>query len=149
MRRYRLTFNIEIMKLLYLLAAVVTAMIASSCNHLTPEAKEIIGDYYIDEISDDEPLLELKDDGTSVVRAIRPQVLTVSVPGEWNVERDSLIIVNDLSQLKAEGDTSIMGTVARRMAHKLIHHDDYSIVIEKKGIPYEYRRHRQAATDEE
>ncbi|WP_302994497.1 hypothetical protein, partial [uncultured Muribaculum sp.] len=67
----------------------MSALLLSSCSGLSPEAREIVGVYYNNELSDDTPVLELNDDGTSVMRAIKPDVLTIEVPGTWNVVNDS------------------------------------------------------------
>ncbi|MCM1517196.1 MAG: hypothetical protein NC117_00945 [Pseudoflavonifractor sp.] len=128
------------MKPYHLLPVIAVAVAAASCSPLSPEAREIVGRYYIDEVSDDTPLLELNDDGTSVMRAIRADVLTVTVPGTWNVENDSLIIVNDIASLKAIGDTSIMGYVAPRSAHHIIERTPVSITLDINGLPYQYHR---------
>lgn len=129
------------MNTLRLLPVVAVAAIAAACSPLSPEAREIVGKYYINEVSDDTPLLELNSDGTSVMRAIRTDVLTVTVPGTWNVTGDSLIIDNDTDAIKAIGDTSIMGNIARRSAHRIIERTPTSITLDINGLNYQYHRH--------
>ena len=129
------------MNTLRLLPVAAVAAIAAACSSLSPEAREIVGKYYINEVSDDTPLLELNADGTSVMRAIRTDVLTVTVPGTWNVNGDSLVIVNDMDAIKAIGDTSIMGHIAPRSAHRIVERTPTSITLDINGLSYQYHRH--------
>lgn len=127
-------------KLLTIIRATTAAVILSSCNPLTDEAKEITGNYYLDEVSDDLPLMELNDDGTCLVRAIRPEVLTFSVEGTWNVLDDSLKISLDPSTLKWTGDSTLIGDIPVSLDKKLIRHSNISIEVENDGISYIYQR---------
>lgn len=54
---------------------MMTWLLATSCGDLSSEAKQIVGNYIIPEISQTEPVMELKRDATCVVRAIKPGVL--------------------------------------------------------------------------
>ncbi|MBR4722672.1 MAG: hypothetical protein IK053_06435 [Muribaculaceae bacterium] len=79
-------------------ATAFLSVFGYSCNHLTDEAKEIVGDYYINEISDRTPLMELNGNGKAIYRTIKPEVLTISAEAEWNVVGDSLTF--DIDQKK-------------------------------------------------
>lgn len=129
------------MNTLRLLPVAAVSAIVAACSPLSPEAREIVGKYYINEVSDDTPLVELNSDGTSVMRAIRTDVLTVIVPGTWDVTGDSLVIVNDMNAIKAIGDTSIMGSIAPRSAHRIIERTPTSITLDINGLSYQYHRH--------
>mgnify|MGYP006992796481 FL=1 len=129
------------MNTLRLLPVAAVSAIVAACSPLSPAAREIVGKYYINEVSDDTPLLELNSDGTSVMRAIRTDVLTVIVPGTWDVTGDSLVIVNDMNAIKAIGDTSIMGSIAPRSAHRIIERTPTSITLDINGLSYQYHRH--------
>jgi len=111
-----------------------------SCGNLSPEAKKIKGNYYNVQISAELPVFELNGDGTCIVRNIHPDVLTMEVAGTWNVENDSLIILNDLTSIKAKGDTSIMGDVVPRLTRKVVSSDGSVLILEKDGIEYLYNR---------
>ena len=123
-----------------LLTIVATLILFSSCSKLSGEAKQIVGTYYNTHISKDIPVFELRKDGTCTVRNIHPDVLILEVSGTWNVENDSLIIVNDLSTIKADGDTSIIGDVAPKIFRKVVAHDGNSLVLNRDGIEYVYNR---------
>ena len=57
-------------------------MLLSACGGLSStKEKQIVGLYYNPAVSDREPVFELNSDGSSVMRAIRPDVLTLSVKG--------------------------------------------------------------------
>lgn len=120
--------------------AAVAAL--TGCNPLSDEAKEITGNYYIYEISDDQPLMELRPDATCTVRAIRPEVLTYSVEGKWNVRNDSLVILLDSATLKWDGDSSLIGEIPARLDKKLISHTDFALELETDGINYIYSRRK-------
>lgn len=129
------------MKRRLLVAAAAMGLLAA-CG-LSSREKEMVGNYFISEISDIEPLYELRGDGSSVMRAIRPEVLTCWVEGRWHVKGDSLIIENDLSTVGFEGDRSLMGEVAPRAAYRISDYDGVSLTLRKDGIDYVY--HRRAA----
>lgn len=114
----------------------------SGCG-LSSREKEMVGNYFISEISDIEPLYELHPDGSSVMRAIRPGVLTCWVEGRWHVDGDSLILENDLQTVGAEGDRSLMGEVAPRSAYHISDYNGVTLTLRKDGIDYVY--HRRAA----
>ncbi len=132
-----------------LLIGALSAAVLTGCGGLSRKAKEIIGVYYNDAVSADVPVFELNEDGTCIMRAIRPEVLTISVNGTWNVEDDSLVIVHDLSTLKAEGDTSLVGNISPTYSAALINHTPQSLVLGRNGIEYEYtQRYREDADGE-
>ena len=123
------------------LASVAILALAASCSGLSREAKEIVGDYYNTELSQTEPVMELHKDGTCVIRAIRPGVLTYSVDGRWNVEHDSLVMTLDPSTLSSRGDASLVGHIPSRYAVRIIEHNDFNMTLEQGGATYLYTRH--------
>lgn len=132
-----------------LLIGALSAAVLTGCGGLSRKAKEIIGVYYNDAVSADVPVFELNDNGTCIMRAIRPEVLTISVSGTWNVEDDSLVIVHDLTTLKAEGDTSLVGNIPPTYRAALIDHTPQSLVLGRNGIEYEYTQRYREETDGE
>lgn len=120
-----------------------TMWISTSCNRLSKQAKAMIGNYYIPEISEDEPLLELRSDGTCTIRAIKPAVLTYAVDGKWNVENDSLIATLDPSSLQAEGDTTLIGEIPSSYSRRISGYNGMTLSIEKDGVLYVYHRRNQ------
>lgn len=112
----------------------------ASCGRLSREAKEIAGNYIIAEISQTEPVMELYRDATCKVRAIRPGVITYTVEGCWNVERDSLVMTLDPATLIVEGDTSMVGEIPVKSSRKVVDHNDINLMLEKDGVTYVYRR---------
>ena len=126
--------------LLPALSLALAASIFSGCSNLSSEAKEMIGSYYIPEVSQDIPLMELNSDGTCVMRAIKPGVLTISVPGKWNVLRDTLFIENDPANLTAEGDTTLIGNIPLNMAKAVTNFSGVTLTLESDGVQYVYLR---------
>lgn len=129
------------MKLSKTLAATLILALAAACNGLSREAKEIVGDYYNTELSQTEPVMELRRDGTCVIRAIRPGVLTYSVDGRWNVENDSLVMTLDPATLSSRGDAALVGHIPTRYAVRIVEHNDFNMTIEQGGATYLYTRH--------
>lgn len=128
-------------KLLTVLCALCAAL--CSCSKLSSEAKKIIGAYYNPEISLNEPVMDLRSDGTCLVRAIRPGVLTYSVEGKWNVVNDSLVMQLDPSTLECDGDSQLVGNIPAKYARKIIDHSDFNLQLEQDGVTYLYQRHKQ------
>lgn len=122
------------------LSIAAVSCLCMSCGNLSPEAKKMTGDYYNTQISSELPVFELNGDGTCIVRNIHPDVLMMEVAGTWNVENDSLVIVNDLASIKTKGDASIMGDVVPRLTRKVVSHDKSVLILEKDGIEYLYSR---------
>ena len=117
-----------------------SVLLLCSCGGLSRQAKEIVGDYYNVQLSSELPVLELKDDGTSVVRNIAPDVLVMEVDGTWEVVDDSLVIVNNLNSIRLKGDTTIVGDIAPRITRRISSHDGHSITLSKDNIDYLYMR---------
>ncbi|MCM1356549.1 MAG: hypothetical protein NC212_09125 [Staphylococcus sp.] len=130
-------------RLLMLGNSIASIALLASCSHLSGDAKKIVGTYYNTEISQTEPVMVLKKDGTCVIRAIKPGVLTYSVEGEWNVENDSLIINTKPSSLTFEGDSTLIGHIPERLAQKLIGHTDFTLQLGHDGISYLYQRRNE------
>ena len=124
-------------KILLLLSVGLSVL---SCGRLSKEAKQIAGDYIIPEVSQTEPVMELKRDATCVLRAIKPGVLTYAVEGDWNVENDSLIISLDASTVSYVGDSALIGEIPVRSARKIVEHNDFNLQLESNGVIYYYKR---------
>ncbi len=123
------------------LSALALLALSASCSGMSDREKSMVGKYYIPAISDTHPLIELDADRNAVLRAIRPGELSFYVAGQWRVENDSLIIDNDASSITIEeGDPSLVGTVAPRVAYPIVNFDETTLRIEKQGIIYDYHR---------
>lgn len=118
----------------------------TGCHRLSSDAKQMIGDYYITDISNDLPVLELKSNGTVVQRAIKPGVLTYSVKGRWNVVNDSLVIFdNDTIPFDIEGDSTLIGDIPQRSSKAIVNFNGTSLTLRHDGADYVYYRrgHRE------
>jgi len=98
----------------------VSATVLSSCNRLSDEAKAIVGKYYEPAISETTPTMELNADGTCVIRAISPGVLSYAVHGNWNVLRDTLFVESDGRAVEIRGDSTLVGHVADHLARPVV-----------------------------
>lgn len=121
------------------LAAVALVSLAS-CSRLSSEAKKMVGRYYIPEVSEDEPLLDLRKDGHCTVTKVVPGVVKFSVEGKWNVRNDSLVARLLPDKLTVEGDTSLVGNIPESMAFHITNFNDVSLTVEHDGIIYTYHR---------
>lgn len=128
------------------IGAVLTA-ICCSCNSLSDEAKEMVGTYYIDEVSTDEPVLVLRKDGTVMQRAIKPGVLKYTVEGEWNVLRDTLFIKNNVKPIDIEGDASLVGDISEKRALPVVNFNGLTLTLRNGGADYVYRRRGEVKED--
>lgn len=123
------------------LGLLAPAVLLSACGGMTDQEKSMIGKYYIPALSDTRPMLELDAERHSVIRAIRPGELSFYVEGTWEVKDDSLVIVNDGASITIEdGDPSLVGTVAPRVAYPIVSYDERVLRIERGGIQYDYHR---------
>lgn len=122
------------------LASLLLLVAATSCHRLSSEAKKMIGDYYITEVSNDTPVMELKSNGTVIQHAIKPGVLSYCVKGRWNVKRDSLIIVNDPKPFDIEGDSTMVGDIPERQAKAVVNFNGTSLTLRHNGADYVYFR---------
>ena len=120
------------------LLALLSAPLAIACSPISDEAEKIAGKYYIPEVSDTTPLMELRTDGTCVVSAIRQDVLTYSVEGHWDVKRDSLLIALIPSTLQWEGDENLIGDIPVRLGKKVLSFTNGQLSLESEGINYVY-----------
>lgn len=119
---------------------VAATMVGSSCGRLSGEAKEIVGNYIIPEVSQTEPVMELNSDATCLVRAIKPGLITYSVSGVWNVKNDSLVMTLDAATLSVDGDTSLVGEIPNHYSSKLLEHNEFGMQLERDGVVYFYKR---------
>lgn len=129
-------------------AAAVLAM-ASACSHLSSHAQRIAGDYYIPEVSEDQPIMELRSDGTCTFRAIRPGVLTYQVEGEWDVDGGMLTASLDTASVTFTGDSTLIGKIPQQVSRRIIKDSDTSMDLEQDGVAYTYHRRYHAAEPEE
>lgn len=120
--------------------ALLAGVSAASCNPLTPEAKEMAGVYYNMELSETEPVMELNSDGTCVMHAIRPGVLSYSVGGTWNVKRDTLFVVNETEPFNAIGDTTLIGDVAPEISRPVVNFNGFTLTLRSGDTEYIYTR---------
>lgn len=130
--------NLQI-SLLLLLGSTMVA----SCSHLSKEGRQIIGTYYNPELSQTEPVMQLRKDATCTVTAIKPGVLTYSVDGNWDVANDSLIIELIPGSIRFEGDSTLIGNIPARVARKVISHNDFSLQLESGGVSYLFQRRNE------
>lgn len=127
---------------LHLLIMAIIGTGLSGCSRLSGEAKEIVGTYYNTELSQTEPVMELRKDATCVIRAIKPGVLSYSVDGKWNVEHDSLVVRLDPKSLKFVGDSTLIGHIPERISQKVVSYNDFNLQLETDGISYLYQRRK-------
>lgn len=115
-------------------------LILQSCG-MSESEKRFIGNYFIPEVSDSEPVFELHSDGTSIYRAGVPGELSVRIPGKWHVERNNqLVFDNDLKHTIIKGDSSRLGSIAPKIERKILSFNNVSLVVLDKGIQYCFRR---------
>ena len=126
-------------KILIAMAAAGFTTLAA-CSRLSPEAKMMVGRYYIPEVSEKVPLLNLRKDGCCTVTKVVPGVVTFSVEGRWDVRNDSLVARLTPETLDVEGDTALVGEVPESMAFRIAKFNDVSLTIERNGINYTYHR---------
>lgn len=126
------------------IAAAALLVASASCNRLTKEAKAMVGDYYISEISQDVPLLSLKGNGKCVISAVKTDVLTYHVEGKWNVKNDSLIIDLDPEKVTFEGDSSLIADIPAHSSFYIVKFDDINLEVQKDGLNYSYHRRVEA-----
>lgn len=112
----------------------------TACSHLSPEAKKMAGRYYIPEVSEDEPLLDLRKDGHCTVTKVVPGVVRFSVEGRWNVRNDSLVARLLPDRLSVEGDSALVGNIPESMAFHITKFNEVSLTIERDGVNYTYHR---------
>jgi len=120
--------------------ATALAVLMSSCGRLSDQAKEMVGNYYIPVISEDQPLMELNSNGECVVRAIRPGVLVYEVPGSWNVENDTLLIKLKPEDIVWEGDSSLIGDVPPELKRAVVEFTGVNLTLKQNDILKVYRR---------
>ncbi len=120
--------------------AATLAVLISSCGRLSDQAKEMVGNYYIPVISEDQPLMELNGNGKCVVRAIRPGVLVYEVPGSWNVENDTLIMKLKPESITWEGDSSLIGDVPPELKRAVVEFTGVNLTLKQNDILKVYRR---------
>lgn len=133
------------MKKLFLCLVATSILLLSACNNLSPEAKKIVGDYYIPELSLDTPIFRLNNNGSCVMTAIKPDVLTYSVEGKWNVENDSLLIDLDPSKITIEGDSSLIADIPTHRSYFIVSFNDLTLEVKRDGLLYNLHRRSSSA----
>lgn len=123
-----------------LFLSIAILAILCGCSRLSSQAKKIVGVYYNTELSDTQPVMELKKDGRCVITAIKPGVLTYSVEGRWNVENDSLLLELNPATIVSEGDDTLIGNIPERMSQHIHSYSDLSLQLEREGVVYSYKR---------
>lgn len=127
-----------------LLPLIVPAMllVAYGCSGLSSRAKEMVGVYYQPTISENEPVMELEGDGSCIIHAIKPGVLSYTVRGEWNVEDDSLLITTEGVVDHVNGDTTVVriGAIPTRMGYAIADYNGLSLTLTREGNDYLYVR---------
>lgn len=123
-------------------ALLAAAALLSACNGLSDEAKEMVGVYYQTAISENEPVMELNDDGTCVIHAIKPGVMSYTVNGTWNVEDDSLKIETDGKVASVTGDTTTIriGAIPETKSYAIADFNGLSLTLKQGGVDYLYQR---------
>ncbi len=126
--------------LVTLFAAAALCAVTMGCHRLSEKARQMPGHYYINEISQDLPLLELNDDATCIVRAIKPGILTYAVAGRWDVVGDSLVIEVEPVLTELQGDSSLVGDIPARLARLVQEFTGTSLTLRHDGSDYVYLR---------
>lgn len=125
-------------KILTVLIAALALSVSTACSRLSSEAKKMVGDYYIPEVSEDVPLMELNSNGKCLIRAIKPDVLTYSVEGKWNVLDDSLKLKLDPATLKCQGDSTLVGDIPETLNKAVVNYNGLTLTLNYNGINYVY-----------
>lgn len=129
------------MKKLFLVPILAVSLLSTAgCSGLSSEAKKMTGDYYISEVSNDVPVMELHGDGTIIQRAIVPGVLTYSVKGRWNVKNDSLIVKKNSAPFDIEGDSTLIGEIPPGMSKAIVAFNGVTLTLRQNGVDYVYFR---------
>jgi len=135
------------MKLVYFTYWKLPALLAilvslAGCAGLSERAEEMIGVYYQPTVSENEPIMELESDGSCIIHAIKPGVLSYTVRGKWNVEDDSLLIITDGVVDKVNGDTTVVhiGAIPTRMGYAITDYNGLSLTLNRDGNDYLYVR---------
>lgn len=134
--------SMQTMRKIILQGAVtaLAALMLTGCYRLSSEAKKMVGNYFIPEVSEEQPLMELRKNGRCTIRKVVPGVVTFSVDGRWNVRNDSLVAELKPETLDVEGDSALVGKVPERMAFHISQFNDVSLTLEHDGVNYTYHR---------
>lgn len=121
-------------------ASTLSLLSLAACSGLSKEAKEIADIYYLPELSDDTPVLELHKNGMATIRTIYPEVAVLEVSGKWNVINDTLVIDTDISTLSLKGDSTLHTEVTPQYRRRIARHDEHTLTLLDQGIEYRYIR---------
>lgn len=132
-------------------AAVASLLLLGSCSGLSDRAEEMVGVYYQSAISENEPVMELNDDGSCVIHAIKPGVMSYTVNGQWNVEGDSLLIETDGVVASVTGDTTLVkvGSIPGRKSYFISGFNGLTLSLRRDGNDYTYSRRGHLAEPSE
>lgn len=128
-------------------AGALLLVSATSCSRLSSRGKEIVGQYYIPELSEDVPLMDLRKNATCTMTAVRPGVITFSVEGKWNViEGDTLVMELDPTQVVVEGDSSLVGKIPATVKRAIVDFNGINLTLrDGSGLSYVYHRRAETA----
>lgn len=115
----------------------------TGCNHLSKEAREMTGNYYLTVASEELPAFELGKDGKCVVRRVEAGVVSFSVSGKWNVKDGCLVGELDPSTLEVDGDRSLVGNIPESFSFPITEANEVSMTIDRGGVSYTYHRRPQ------
>lgn len=116
-----------------------------SCDSLSEQEEAMVGDYYLQAVSDNVPYYELRDDRSATVRKIVDGV-EIAANGRWRVEDDSLVIETDSKSLTTKGgDASLVKiSLPERISHPIISYNGITLSLRNSdGIQYDYHRRYQ------
>ncbi len=124
------------------LTLLCTVMAVTGCNRLSEEARQMTGVYYQTAVSENEPVMELNDNGSCTVHAIKPGVMSYTVNGTWNVENDSLLIETEGVAASVTGDTTVIriGRIPTRISYAIADFNGLSLTLRRDGNDYVYVR---------
>ena len=105
----------------------------------------MVGTYYQTAISETEPVMELNEDGSCTIHAIKSDVMSYTVNGEWNVENDSLVIDTDGVAASVTGDTTVVrvGTIPTHVSYAISSFNGLTLTLNRGGTDYSYVRRGQ------
>lgn len=125
---------------LFVKLSVFAFLVLQSCG-MSEGEKKFIGNYFIPEVSDSEPIFELHSDGTSIYRAGVPGEVSVKIPGKWHIEKNNrLVFDNDLKHTVVKGDSTRLGKISPTIERKILSYNNVSLIVLDKGIQYCFRR---------
>lgn len=126
----------------FTLAAIALTLTLHACSGLSSRAKQMTGDYYLPSVSENEPVMELNPSGKCVLHAIKPDVMSYTVEGKWNVKDDSLIIKTEGKAQNVTGDTTVVrvGNIPTHISYFISDFNEHTLTLQRDGNDYVYSR---------